>query len=266
MNNNYGLVYPSEKDYYDVNVTNNNFSKLADGIDLVKGGGLKKEVVIASFDTQNKFKEAADFVATKNNGSEIFTSAVSQCCEGGRIVVLDGTYYFNFMVNINKSVQILGFGAKTRIIQGNTFKEYALFNVSANNTTLKDISFSDNSMSERSIHLVCVSGGNIAIGNCDFTMERSDSDDSVAPVYTDGYRCRILMVGCYIRKHKDSKYSINAGKTILIGVVAGNYCENIDTDEELSLEINVINKLSASRVKYGAQNTVLRIKGAVYNG
>ena len=36
MNTNYGLTYPKETDFYDINIFNSNFSALADGIDSAK--------------------------------------------------------------------------------------------------------------------------------------------------------------------------------------------------------------------------------------
>ena len=51
MNTNYGLTYPKETDFYDINIFNSNFSALADGIDKAKNNNTVKsnyEIVIAS--------------------------------------------------------------------------------------------------------------------------------------------------------------------------------------------------------------------------
>ena len=42
MNTNYGLTYPKETDFYDINIFNRNFSTLADGIDKAKNNNTVK--------------------------------------------------------------------------------------------------------------------------------------------------------------------------------------------------------------------------------
>lgn len=266
MNGNYGLVYPAEKDYYDVNVTNSNFSKLADGIDAVKSGGLKKEVVIASYNTANPYKSVSDYVCTETNASEILAEAVNSCCEGGVILFLDGDYYFGSMVTVDKSVTIWGYGTNTRFIQADQFTGYAILELTKDNTVVKEICMEDSVKAVSGIHLISVSAQSVSVGDCSFVMNRSNESNGVAPLYTESYRCRVLMVGCYIRKHNDAKYVINAENTVIYGVVMGNYCECIDNDEELSVSINVKNIASAQKVKYGAQNTKLFVNGGAYNG
>ncbi len=265
MNENYGLVYPAEKDYYDVNVTNSNFSKLADGIDVIKNGGLKKEVVIAAYNTLNPYKSVSDYVCTETNASEIFEKAVNDCCEGGVILFLDGDYYFSSTVTVDKSVTIWGYGTNTRFIQADQFTGYALIKLNKDNTVIKEICMEDSERATGGIHFLSISAVSVSVGDCSFIIN-NDDDNGIVPVYIESYKCRILMVGCYIRKHDDDKYVINAPQAVLYGIVMGNYCECIDTDEELSVKINVINTASAKRIKYGAQNTQLYVKGSVYNG
>lgn len=266
MNGNYGLVYPAERDYYDVNVTNSNFSKLADGIDSVKSGGLKREVVVASYDTVNPYKSVSDFVCTKNNASAVLSQAAEKCCEGGVIVLLDGTYILSSTVEFDKTVTIVGYGMNTRIVQSDVYSNYSLIKINGANSVVKDICIEDNVKSTRFVHLVAVSATSVSFCNCNFIINNQGTGNEASPIYTQAYRCRIMMLGCYIRKHSNNKYVINAGDTVLLGVVTGNYCECIDDDSELAISINVINNNSAGRVKYGAQNTEFYVKGVAYNG
>lgn len=267
MNNNYGLVYPSLKDYYDVNVTNSNFSKLADGIDAVKSGGLKKEIVVATYDTVNSYKDVADYVCTKTNASEILQKAIDSCKSGGVIMLLDGSYTINATVNINKEITIMGFGNKTNIIQADVFTGYTMFNASANNITIKDLTFNDSTNAITSVYFVTVNNISIKIGGCDFILNRNNTQNQYAAIYCPGYKCRVLVMGCYMRKHNDSGSFIYSGDCITTGVVMGNYCEDIDDDNELPITIWAKNNDSAAKIKNGAQKTVINLKtGGVYNG
>ena len=46
MNTNYGLTYPKETDFYDINIFNSNFSALADGIDKAKNNNTVKSCLL----------------------------------------------------------------------------------------------------------------------------------------------------------------------------------------------------------------------------
>lgn len=266
MNTNYNITYPSAADYYDINVFNNNFSNLADGIDSVKSGGLKREVVVAAYNSNNPYKSVADFTCTKANGYSVLTQAVSSCCEGGTIVLLDGDYILNNTLVVNKTVNIVGYGSKTRIIQDSSFTNYSLFKLTAPNVSIKGITFEDSLSASRTVHLITISTISANISCCNFYMNIELTGDEVAPVYTEGYICRLFMSGCYIAKHNDGKYSVNGGNTVLKGVIMGNYCEDIDDDSELTFDINVANTGSVARLKCGAQNTKFYVKGGAYNG
>lgn len=265
MNGNYGLVYPSESDYYDVGVTNLNFSKLADSIDDIKSGGLKKEVVVAAYNSLNPYKEVSDYVCGRTNASEVLANAVNDCCEGGVILFLDGDYYFSSAVEINKSVTLWGYGSSTRFIQGDEFTGYALIKLNKADSVVREICFEDNLKAVGGIHFINVNAVSVSVGDCSFIMNRGSEDNYVAPVYITAYRCRILMVGCFIRKHNDLKYTISANETALYGVVMGNYCECIDDDSELSVRINVVSSDSVKKIKCGAQDTMFFVKGGKYN-
>lgn len=265
MNGNFGLTYPSESDYYNINVFNNNFSKLADGIDKVKSGGIKKEIVIASYNSTNPYKEVADFVCTRNNGAEVIANAIDACNSGGMVLFLDGDYYLKSMVVVNKAVTLCGFGAKTRIIQDNVFTGYAMLSLKERNITIKDLRFEDSQNSVSGIHIIEVMTNNVIIGNCDFIMNWTVRTDDVSVVYVESYKCRVLMVGCYISKHSDNGYVIYSRDSLLYGVVMGNYCESMDDDSEIVFKIYVKNVGSASRIRYAAQNTAFYSSGGVIN-
>lgn len=267
MNKNYNLVYPGLKDYYDVNIFNSNFSNLADGIDSVKSGGLKREVVVASYNTKNPYKEAADFVCTSSNAGDVIANAIEKCCEGGVILFLDGDYIIDKTVKITKTLTLMGYGAKTRFIENSIFDGYTMLYADAENITIKDISFEDNAAAIGGIHIITAAKHSIIIGGCDFTINRSSDGDNVAVLYTMGYKCRILMLGCYIRKHRDNHYIIVGRETYVAGVIMGNYCECIDDDTEIDFNIIVINSSSASKIRHAAQNTRIYIAtGGEYNG
>ena len=53
MNNNYNITYPSGTDYYDINVFNNNFSKLADAVDSVRSSGYQGDIIVAAYNSTN---------------------------------------------------------------------------------------------------------------------------------------------------------------------------------------------------------------------
>lgn len=265
MNGNYGLVYPDLKDYYDVNVTNSNFSKLADGIDAVKSGGVKKEVVVAAYNSANKYKEAADFVCTKNDCSDMLAKAVAACCEGGEILFLDGDYYLSKTFTVNKAVRMIGYGPKTRFSTIAPFTGYAMFMIKGDNVTLKDLSFIDNAATSQ-IHFISLVCNNITVCGCDFTQNVTYSG-YISPFYAESYRCRVLIIGCYVRKHNDESWFIYGDKTNIAGVIMGNYCECIDDDSELQIKIMTANVASAKKIKTGAQNTyIFTSSGGVYNG
>ncbi len=266
MNNNYGLVYPAASDYYDVSVTNSNFSKLADSIDDVKSGGLKKEIVVAAYNSLNPYKEVSDYICTGEDDSDVLASAVADCCEGGVIVLLDGDYYLSSTVTVNKSVTLWGYGTNTRFVQADEFNGYTMLMLTKANTTVKEISFEDSEKAAGGIHFISTSATSVSLGDCSFIINRNDTGNLVAPLYTEASRCRVLVVGCNVRKHDDGKYFIQGEDTVVYGVVMGNYCECTDTDGELSISINVKNAASAIRLKCGAQNTEIYVKGSIYNG
>ncbi|MGN1317992.1 MAG: hypothetical protein ACI4VF_03180 [Lachnospirales bacterium] len=267
MNDNYGLVYPDLKDYYDVNVTNSNFSKLADSIDALKKSGVKKEVVIAAYNSQNKYKEVADFVCNKNDCKSVIANAIESCCEGGEILFLDGDYYFESTLEVNKAVRILGYGVKTRFNVANTFTGYCMLNIKADNVTIKDISFFDNPDYNMYLHYICLGCLNVTICGCDFNMNIKHSADSISAIYIESYKCRLLVMGCYFRRYDDESWFIYGKKSIIVGVCIGNYSENIENDSELKIKIYTSNTDSASRIKTGAQNTyIFANTGGVYNG
>ena len=57
MNNNYNITYPSGTDYYDINVFNNNFSKLADAVDSVRSSGYQGDIIVAAYNSTNPLKK-----------------------------------------------------------------------------------------------------------------------------------------------------------------------------------------------------------------
>ena len=75
MNDKYGLVYPSLEDYYDVEVTNGNFSKLADGIDKAKtdinAGYGNLEEMINNLDDNIAYVHSSLTNAVSNNSKTI---------------------------------------------------------------------------------------------------------------------------------------------------------------------------------------------------
>lgn len=83
MNTNYGLTYPKETDFYDINIFNRNFSALADGIDKAKNNNTVKsnyEIVIASENSSERVKKTADFICSAEDSSIVF----QKCNKFGR--------------------------------------------------------------------------------------------------------------------------------------------------------------------------------------
>lgn len=268
MNGNYDLTYPKESDYYDINVFNTNFSNLADGIDEIKSGGVKNAVVVASYNTTNKYKEVADYVCTKANASSVLKNAIAACNEGGVLLLLDGDYYIESTVTINKSITFCGMGCKTNIIQGTTLATYTMLTVTAAGVKIKDMTFSDNTSGTKNVSIISVKEENISIGNCSFILQRDYSANACSVLYLEIAECRILMVSNYIKKHNDSNYIVGiSGVYDMKGVFMGNYVESSDDKTALVFGIGVNSSTSAAKIMYAAQNTKIYLpSGEVYNG
>ena len=106
MNTNYGLTYPKETDFYDINIFNSNFSALADGIDSAKNTTVKgnHEIVIASENSSERVKKVADFICSAEDSSIVFQNAINTVEVGCSIFVASGYYKFKSTVNIQNTL------------------------------------------------------------------------------------------------------------------------------------------------------------------
>ena len=92
MNTNYGLTYPKETDFYDINFFSSNFSALADGIDsaiIITVIG-NHEIVIASENSSERVKKVADFICSAEDSSIVFQNAINAVEVGCSIFVASG--------------------------------------------------------------------------------------------------------------------------------------------------------------------------------
>lgn len=262
MNNNYNLTYPSENDYYDINVFNNNFSKLADGIDEAKAGGYSGEIIIAAYNSTNPLKSCADYKCTQSDCTSILNAAVSKADNKGKIVLLDGDYYLENIWTINKSLHITGMGKFfTKIHEGDNSIKPNILRITGSEVLIDNIGFEINGNTGNS-NLISIGNDKIEINSCYFYLPYNlNSADSAAPIV---FECQFVyssIKNCFFEKYKDDRYVIRAEDTYVIGTISGNFVRIIDTNTQIAVPVNLQSAQSYEQIDFGNQKTTVYLKG-----
>ncbi len=261
MNNNYGLVYPSQDNYYNIDVFNNNFSKLADGIDMIRSGSSKSQTIVAAYDSKNPLKGYADFVCTANDCSEAFKNALAQTEQGGELLLLDGNFYLKYSFDINKAVTVRGMGGRfTRIHKHESMPvtENNIFKVTAENVNIKDIGI-HNIVDGTDMHCICLFRPNQVIDGCCFTQGDSRPGNNMSGIYLSNKGGYVRISNCTFEKYNNTTDNIYIDDK-WYGTIYGNACSEIDSDSPLPVKITLFSDKSYENIGFGAQN------GAIYVG
>ncbi len=262
MNYNYGLVYPSQDSFYNVDVTNNNFSRLADGIDAAKSGGAKSAVVVAAYNSKNPLKANADFTCGTGDCIPTLNSALEKVNEGGEILLLDGDYYIKTRLMVEKSVTIRGMGGNhSRINKHDDSTDIIMLYLSARNVNLKDIGIYTDSNASGS-HGIFVVGSGSVIEGCRFKMNEIVGYDVYTNVYLSNLGGHVRINGCVFEKYNDDRYNILSDGN-WSGVVYGNYCINTESEKQMDVKINLNSNESWQNMSFGAQKSKIYLGGSL---
>lgn len=259
MNTNYGLTYPSESDYYDINVFNSNFSKLADGIDSSKSGTAQKgnaEIVIASSNSSARIQAAADYICPQGNSSTVFQQAVDEAEYGCSVFVAPGDYTFASTVNISKRLYIHGCNNSSNLAQAAADSVKAVFSVASGgrDSEFRNLKFSD-AKGNSSEPIIYVQAENIVFDTCWFEQYHN-STLSVNSIYFQNCAALMRIVNCcFARMESDSAVIINCSKVNAAGIVSGNYCLSNNGMGNMPVKIWVKDNSSSGRIMTGSQNT-----------
>ena len=266
MNNNYGLVYPSRDSYYNVDVFNSNFSKLADGIDIVKSAGSKSQIIVAAYNSKNPLKGYSDLVCSAGDCSDVFAQALEKAEEGGEILLLDGDFYLKKTFEINRSVTIKGLGKKVTRINKHIdipVTERAIIHMSATDISLYDLGIYNNE-DETGVHCVTVLRPGQTIDNCYFIMGSSQGS-GLSQIYLSNKGGYVRISNCIFEKYNDLQYSIYIDN-VWYGAIYGNCCINADNNESMPLKINLYSDKSRQGIGFGAQNAAVYLNGILKEG
>lgn len=256
MNTNYGLTYPKETDFYDINIFNSNFSALADGIDKAKNNTAKGnyEIVIASENSSERVKKVADFICSDDDASIAFQKAIDTAEEGCSIFIASGYYKFKSTVNINKTVYIHGCNNTTNLYQTGADSVKAIFNITAKDVELKNLKFGDSKGNE-SEPLLYVRAENIVIDTCWFAQYQNTKLNVNSICFENCSAFMRIVNCCFARMENDKATIINCGRVPSAGIISGNYCLSNNYMGNMPVKISVKDSLSKSRLMTGNQNT-----------
>lgn len=264
MNNNYNLVYPSQDNYYNVDVFNNNFSSLADGIDMIKSGSSKSQTIVAAYNSKNPLKGYADFVCTSDDCSAVFSSALEQTQAGGEILFLDGSFYLKSCFNINKAVTVRGMGGRfTKINKHPSMPVSAnnIISVSAENVTIRDIGV-HNIIDDIDMHCICLFRPNQVIDNCCFTQGDSRVGNDMACIYLSNKGGYVRISNCIFEKYDNNADNIYIDAN-WHGTIYGNTCSEIDSNEPRPVKITLYSDNSYQNIGFGAQNAAVYVRNVL---
>lgn len=257
MNTNYGLTYPKETDFYDINIFNRNFSALADGIDKAKNSNTVKsnyEIVIASENSSERVKKTADFICSAEDSSIVFQNAINSAEDGCSIFVASGYYKFKSTVNINKTLYIHGCNNTTNLYQvgGNSVK--AIFNITGKDVELKNLKFGDSKGNE-SEPLLYVRAENIVIDTCWFAQYQNTQLNVNSICFKNCSAFMRIVNCCFARMENDTATIINCNSVPSAGIISGNYCLSNNYMGNMPVKISVMDSSSKSKLIIGNQNT-----------
>lgn len=113
----------------------------------------RTHIVVASYDTKNPLKGNADYTCTAANASSVLKTAISAVADGGKIELLDGSYYLQYSegtIEITKQIAIEGSGYKTTIhqpVDTGAGEAKAIFTLNAENIKIKNMMICDANIS-----------------------------------------------------------------------------------------------------------------------
>lgn len=76
-----------------------------------------REIIIATYDTESEAKGIASYICKKNKAGTTINKAIASAKKGDKIVLLDGTYEVDAIINIDKAITVEGTGNKTVLKQ-----------------------------------------------------------------------------------------------------------------------------------------------------
>ncbi len=260
MNNNYGLIYPSQDSFYNVDVTNSNFSKLADGIDAARSGGSKSSVIVAAYNSNDPLKEYADFKCGTGDCIPVLNSALEKVQEGGELLLLDGDYYIKTCILVEKSISIRGMGGKhTRINKHEDSSDNVMLYLRAGGVRVEKIGIYSNECASDS-HGIFVVGSESVIDSCRFKMSEVLGYNVYTNIYLSNIGGHVRISNCIFDKYKDERYNI-LGEGMWYGVINGNYCINSESGKPMDVRINLYNQESYENMSVGAQRSQIFVNG-----
>ncbi|MBS4869089.1 MAG: hypothetical protein KHZ95_05250 [Eubacterium sp.] len=265
MNNNYNITYPSGTDYYDINVFNNNFSKLADAVDSVRSSGYQGDIIVAAYNSTNPLKNYAHFTCTQGDCSNILNSALSKVNAGGRIILLDGDFYLTNIWTINKKVHITGMGKfYTTFNKRDDNIQAQLIKTTANEILIENIGFKTNPNTSNS-NIISIGSNKVEINSCYFYITYTGSGDSACPIHFSYQFAYTAIRNCLIEKYKDNRYIVRAENSQWRGIMTGNFVTNISDNSQLAVAVNLMNQTSKDQIDFSGQKTAIYIKGSLVN-
>ncbi len=256
MNTNYGLNYPKETDFYDINIFNQNFSNLADGIDNVKNNTVKRnsEIVIASENSSERVRKSADFICPAEDSSIVFQNAINSIDVGCSVFVASGDYKFKSTVNINKMLYIYGCNNRTNLCQAGADNVKAVFNITADDVELKNLKFSD-SKGNSSEPMIYIQAVNTVIDTCWFEQYQNSKLGVNSLCFRNCSAFMRIVNCCFARMENDSATIINCSDAPAAGIISGNYCLSNIYMGNMPVKISVKDSSSKSKLITGNQNT-----------
>lgn len=260
MNNNYKLTYPTGDDYYDVTIFNNNFSKLADGIDEARAGGSKGEVIVAASNSKNPLKAVADFVCTSGDCTATILSAIEKAYSGGTVRFLDGDFNFESTLNINKPITLKGDGKYSTKFNKNTSLAF-IITIKSPNTIIRDIGMYYTYYSSNNLNFINVTNINAEIDNCYFYIPIGVESSSIFSLsFTDGVFC---IRNCFIDKDCNNLCLVYAINSRWRGSIQNIFINNLSDMKRSPVIINVMNRETLSQLDYDSKKTVTYIRGVL---
>lgn len=222
---NYKMTLPQPQDYYDVEVFNNNF-KIIDKA-LLKSG--KDRTIVASFDTDAYGKAVADYVCDENNAQQTLQQAVSSLKYGGELFLMEGTYYINSCLRINKSIVIKGRGCHfTKLIKNQGTE--ALINICADAVTIEGVMLVDDYDDKDNLRDMLLLGKSDAhLKNVFFVQKGQQlAQSSMVRLVADSEYIRIDNCRFFREYSLNERCMLNLGRFKFSGCIMGNFISGND--------------------------------------
>jgi hypothetical protein len=257
-NNIFGIEYPNEDDYYDINVINENISKIA-----TQAAKMNK-VVVAAYDSAQDAAKNADFVCKENESGTTLNKALLSVNKGGTLVLLEGTYNINESVVLNKPIKVVGEGRGTVLKQLDDDSEtFNIFVVDCEDVYIGNMTMEDNDVSTSPKWLVFVKKDGAVIENVSFHFDYSVEND-IGMVYfikdcTDGIVRYCRFVRSFDTSDKEENfYDISIAGSTFCGVIHGNRRFENETSPS-AVRLNFLYSSSYDYTAVSGQKTTVHI-------